>query len=411
MPAYLYRVRDRNGNVASGRIEAPGIREAVLRLREQGFFVTAIEEEKTTGAGIQRKSQPLFRTKRVKLPELASFTRGLSVMLESGVPLLSALQSLAHQMENRYFSEVITEIAAKVERGYSLSQALADYPKVFNRVIVGMVQSGEAGGNLDWALGRLADYLEWEKDLRDKIQSAMYYPIILIVAMIAASFFLVYFVFPQFLLLFEGFNIELPLPTLLMLSVVRFMTTNWPLVYGGLFGALTLFFLYVRSEKGRRWWDEAKHRLPLFGQLFRKLVLSRFAWVLNALVRSGMPMVQALEVTASAVGDLYMRDLLLAVAESIRRGKNLTQSLAEHEFFPPFVLQMVSIGEESGNLEFTLGKTTELYDKEITIFVSRLSSILEPVLTLVIGVGVFFVALAFFMPIFEMASKGMGGGM
>lgn len=410
MPAYLYRVRDRNGNVASGRIEAPGIREAVLRLREQGFFVTAIEEEKA-GEVSEKKPQSLFATQKVRLPELASFVRGLSVMLESGVPLLSALGSLARQTENRYFSSIITEIAEKVERGYSLSQAVADYPKVFNRVIVGMIQSGEAGGNLDWALGRLADYLEWEKDLRDKIQSAMYYPMILVVAMIVASFFLVYFVFPQFLLLFEGFNIELPLPTLLMLSIIRFVNAHWPLIYGGLFGGILLFFLYIQSEKGRRFWDEKKHRLPLFGQLFKKLILSRFAWVLNALVRSGMPMVQALEVTATADGDLYMKEILLAVAESIRRGKNLTQSLAEHEFFPPFVLQMVSVGEESGNLEFTLGKTTELYDKEIAIFVSRLSSTIEPILTLIIGVGVFFVALAFFMPIFEIASKGLGGGM
>lgn len=410
MPAYLYRARDQSGSFASGRIEAPGIREAVLRLREQGLFVTAIEEEKT-GIIPREKPRSLFETKRVKLQELAAFTRGLSVMLESGVPLLSALQSLAVQTENPYFSSVIAEIATKVERGYSLAQAFSDYPKVFNRVIVGMVQSGEAGGNLDWALGRLADYLEWEKDLRDKIQSAMYYPIILVVAMIVTSFFLVYFVFPQFLLLFEGFNIELPLPTRLMLTLISFVNTNWALLYGGFFGALALFFLYVRSEKGRRWWDEKKHRLPLFGTLFKKLILSRFAWVLNALIRSGMPMVQALEVTASAVGDLYMRDLLLAVAESIRRGKNLTQSLAEHRFFPPFILQMVSVGEESGNLEFTLGKTTELYDKEIAIFVARLSSIIEPALTLLIGVGVFFVVLAFFMPIFELASKGMGGGM
>lgn len=410
MPVYVYRVRDRSGNISSGRIEASGVQEAALRLREQGFFVTAIEEERV-GKVSERKPSSLFEAKKVKLSELASFVRGLSVMLESGVPLLSALQSLARQVENRYFASVIDEIALKVERGYSLSQAFADYPKVFNRVVVGMVQSGEAGGNLDWSLGRLADYLEWEKDLRDKIQSAMYYPIILVVAMIVASFFLVYFVFPQFLLLFEGFNIELPLPTLLMLSIIRFMNTNWPLVYGGLFGGILVFFLYVQSEKGRRFWDEKKHHLPLFGQLFRKVILSRFAWVLNALVRSGMPMVQALEVTASAVGDLYMRDMLLSVARSIRQGKNLTQSLAEHEFFPPFVLQMVSIGEESGNLEFTLGKTSELYDKEVAIFVSRLSAVIEPVLTLIIGVGVFFVALAFFMPIFEIASKGMGGGM
>lgn len=410
MPAYTYRARNRNGQVSSGRIEAPGIREAVLRLREEGLFVTAITEEKEE-AGVPKKSPSLLAPKKVKLQELAAFTRGLSVMLESGVPLLSALQSLARQTENRYFSEVITGIASKVERGYSLSQAIADYPKVFNRVIVGMVQSGEAGGNLDWTLGRLADYLEWEKDLRDKIQSAMYYPIILVVAMIAVSFFLVYFVFPQFLLLFEGFNIELPLPTVLLLSIIRFMNTNWPLVYGGFLGGLLTFFSYVQSEKGRRWWDERRHRLPIFGQLFRKLVLSRFAWVLNALIRSGVPMVQALEITASAVGDLYVRELLFSVAESIRRGKNLTQSLLEHPFFPPFVVQMVSVGEEAGNLEFTLGKATELYDKEIGIFVSRLSAVIEPVLTLIIGVGVFFVALAFFMPIFEMASRGMGGGM
>lgn len=408
MPVYTYRVANRNGNVSSGRIEAPSVREAVLTLREQGFFVTFIEEEKVGVS--QKQSLSLFGTGSVKLAELASFVRGLSVMLEAGVPLLSALQGLSRQSENPYFSKVIAEVASKIERGYSLSQALADYPRVFNRVIRGMVQSGEAGGNLDWTLGRLADYLEWEKDLRDKVQSALYYPMILVAAMIVASFFLVYFVFPQFILLFESFNITLPFITQLMLTLVHFISTNWYLIYGGLFGALLLFFLYVRSPKGRRWWDERKHRLPLLGQLFRKLILSRFAWILNALVRSGMPMVQALEVTAEALGDSYVAELLQSVAEDIRRGQNLTQSLSLHPFFPPFVIQMVSVGEESGNLELTLGKTSELYDKEIGIFVGRFSATIEPILTLVIGAGVLLVLLAFFMPLFELAAQGMSGG-
>lgn len=415
MPTYVYKARDRNGGVFSGRVEAPGIREAVLNLKERGLFVTSIEEEKPLGATTKKEpSRSLFETKRVKLQEMAAFVRGLSVMLEAGVPLLSALGSLSRQTENPYFSKVIAGVASLVERGFSLSRALAEYPRVFNRVILGMVQSGEAGGNLDWTLGRLADYLEWEKDLRDKIQSALYYPIILVVAMIAASFFLVYFVFPQFLLLFEGFNIALPLPTQIMLSLIRFVNANWYLIYGGLLGGVLLFLLYVNSPKGRRFWDERRHRLPLFGQLFRKLILSRFAWVFNSLVRSGMPVVQALEITGSAVGDTYLQEILGKVAEDIRRGRNLTQSLSEHPFFPPFVLQMVSVGEESGNLELTLSKVTELYDKEIAIFVGRLSATIEPILTLLIGAGVFFVALAFFLPIFEMASQGMaaaGGGM
>ncbi|MGQ9623705.1 MAG: type II secretion system F family protein [Candidatus Caldatribacteriaceae bacterium] len=408
MPVYTYRVADRSGNTSSGRIEAPGLREAVLLLREQGFFVTFIEEEKV---GVPKKEKlSLFGTKSVKLGELANFTRGLSVMLESGVPLLSALQSLSHQAENPYFAQVIADMASKVERGYSLSQAMAEYSKVFNRVIRGMVQSGEAGGNLDWALGRLADYLEWEKDLRDKVQSALYYPMILVVAMIVASFFLVYFVFPQFVLLFESFNITLPFITRLMLSLIHFVNANWYFIYGGLLGAFLLFYLYVRSPKGRRWWDERKHTLPLLGQLFRKLIFSRFAWILNALIRSGMPMVQALEVTAEALGDSYVTELLQSVAEDIRRGQNLTQSLSLRPFFPPFVVQMVSVGEESGNLELTLGKTSELYDKEIGIFVGRFSATIEPILTLVIGVGVLFVLLAFFMPLFELAAQGMSGG-
>ena len=408
MPVYTYRVANRNGSTSSGRIEASGLREAVLLLREQGFFVTFIEEEKV---GVPRKEKlSLFGATSVKLGELANFTRGLSVMLEAGVPLLSALQSLSHQAESPYFAQVIADVALKVERGYSLSQALAEYPRVFNRVFRGMVQSGEAGGNLDWALGRLADYLEWEKDLRDKVQSALYYPMILVVAMIVASFFLVYFVFPQFVLLFESFNITLPFITRFMLSLIHFANANWYFIYGGLLGALLLFYLYVRSPRGRRWWDERKHTLPLLGQLFHKLILSRFAWILNALIRSGMPMVQALEVTAEALGDSYVAELLQSVAEDIRRGQNLTQSLSLRPFFPPFVVQMVSVGEESGNLELTLGKTSELYDKEIGIFVGRFSATIEPILTLIIGAGVLLVLLAFFMPLFELAAQGMSGG-
>ncbi|MEN3185529.1 MAG: type II secretion system F family protein, partial [Atribacterota bacterium] len=330
--------------------------------------------------------------------------------LEAGVPLLSALRSIAKQLSNLNFVVTIEEIANKIERGYSLSQALADYPKTFNRVFLGMAQSGEAGGNLDWTLGRLADYLEWEKDLRDKVQSATYYPMILLVAMIAASFFLVYFVFPQFVLLFETFTIELPLITKVVLGFIRFVNANWFLIYGSFLGAVLIFFLYIASEKGRRWWDRKKYRLPLFGQLLHKLIISRFAWILNGLLRSGMPMVQALEVVATSLGDTYVQNMVLEIAESIRRGRNLSQSIAQFPFFPPVVVQMVSVGEESGNLELTLNKVTELYDKEIVLFVSRLSSTIEPALTIIIGVGVFIVALSLFLPIFEIASKGMQGG-
>jgi type II secretory pathway component PulF len=273
-----------------------------------------------------------------------------------------------------------------------------------------MVQSGEAGGNLDWTLGRLTDYLEWEKDLRDKIQSATYYPMILLIAMIAASFFLVYFVFPQFVLLFESFTIELPLITKVVLGFIRFVNANWILVYGSLLGAILIFFLYIISERGRKWWDRRKYRLPLFGKLLHKLIISRFSWILNGLIRSGMPMVQALEVTATALGDTYVGGMTLEIAENIRRGRNLSQSIAQFPFFPPVVVQMVNVGEESGNLELTLGKITELYDKEIALFVARISSTIEPVLTIIIGIGVFIVALSLFLPIFEIASKGMQGG-
>jgi len=331
-------------------------------------------------------------------------------MIEAGVPLIAALESMGEQASNKRFASVIKEIAGKIERGYSFSQAIGEYPKVFNRVFIGMVQSGEAGGNLDWALGRLADYLEWEKDLRDKVQSAMYYPIILVVAMIAASFFMVYFVFPQFLLLFESFSMELPTITRIFLDVIKFMNANWYFVYGGLIGGFIVFYMYANSEKGKRWWDQKKHNLPLFGELFKKLVISRFCWIMNGLLRSGMPMVEALEVVSSAVGDYFIRDILLEIVEKIRRGRNLSQSVKDYEFFPPVLTQMISVGEESGNLEMTLGKLSELYDKEINVFVGRISTVIEPVLTAVIGVGLLIMALAFFLPIFEMASQGMGGG-
>lgn len=411
MPVYTYKVRDRQGQLSEGKIEAQNEREALAYLKERGVFVTFLSEESAPSSS--RKETSLFSSlkgSRVKLQDLANFARGIATMLEAGVPLLSALRSVAKQATNLTFAATIEEIAVKIERGYSLSQALADYPKTFNRVFQGMVQSGEAGGNLDWSLGRLADYLEWEKDLRDKVQSATYYPMILVVAMIAASFFLVYFVFPQFVLLFEAFAIELPLVTRAVLGFVRFVNANWFLVYGAFLGAVLLFFLYISSDQGRRWWDRRKYRLPLFGQLLHKLIISRFAWILNGLLRSGMPMVQALEVTASSLGDTYVQGMLLEIAESIRRGRNLSQSIAQFPFFPPVVLQMVHVGEESGNLELTLNKVTELYDKEIALFVARLSTTIEPVLTVIIGIGVFIVALSLFLPIFEIASKGMQGG-
>ena len=410
MSIFIYKVRDASGAIQEGSIEANTERDAVISLRDRGFFITSITEERSKGL---KKEVSLFSTRKggkVNLKELALFSRGIATMLEAGVPLITALESMGEQVSNKSFALVIEEITGKIERGYSFSQAISEYPKVFDRVFIGMVQSGEAGGNLDWALGRLADYLEWEKDLRDKVQSAMYYPIILVVAMIAVSFFMVYFVFPQFLQLFEGFGMELPTITKIFLGLVKFLNANWYFVYGGLVGGFIAFYMYVNSEKGKRWWDQKKHTIPLFGELFRKLVISRFCWIMNGLLRSGMPMVEALEVVSSAVGDYYIRDILLEIAEKIRRGRNLSQSIKDYEFFPPVVTQMIHVGEESGNLEMTLGKLSELFDKEVSIFVGRISTIIEPVLTVVIGAGILVLALAFFLPIFEMASQGMGGG-
>ena len=410
MPTFAYKVRDASGLIHEGKIDTNTERDAVVNLRDRGFFITSITEDRPAGL---KKNLTLFSTtkaSKINLKELAFFSRGIATMLEAGVPLISTLQSIGEQTVNKGFALVIEDIARKIERGHSFSQAVNEYPKIFNRVFMGMIQSGEAGGNLDWALGRLADYLEWEKDLRDKVQSAMYYPIILMVAMFAASFFMVYFVFPQFLLLFESFNIELPTITKLLMSIIKFMNANWYFVYGGLIGGFIVFFMYLKSEGGKKWWDRKKHTLPLFGELFRKLVVSRFCWIMNGLLRSGMPMVQALEVISSAVGDYYIRDILLEIAEKIRKGRNLSQSVKDYAFFPPIVTQMVSVGEESGNLEMTLGKLSELYDKEINIYVGRISTTIEPVMTVVIGAGILILALAFFLPIFEMASQGMGGG-
>ncbi|HSV31735.1 MAG TPA: type II secretion system F family protein [Atribacteraceae bacterium] len=405
MSTFTYRVRDTAGRISEGTIDALNEREAAVSLRERGFFITAIAEEKPSV--LKREISFLSHSKKVSLQDLAMFARSVSTMLEAGVPLITALEGIARQTGHAGFSQTIKSIARRIENGLSLSLALAEYPKIFNRVFLGMVQSGEAGGNIDWALTRLADYLEWEKDLRDKVQSATYYPVILVVAMIAASLFMVYFVFPQFVVLFEGFNIDLPLPTVLLLSGMQFVNRHWYAIYGGLFGSAGTFYWYVNTEKGRGWWDRRRNRLPLFGELFQKLVISRFCWIMNGLLKSGMPMVQSLEVVSSAVGDYYLRDICLEVAEKIRQGRNLSQSINEYPFFPSIVSQMINVGEESGNLEMVMGKITELYDKEIGIFVGRLSTIIEPVLTVIIGVGVFLLALAFFLPIFEMAAGGI----
>ncbi|MEI6157445.1 MAG: type II secretion system F family protein, partial [Atribacterota bacterium] len=392
MTTYAYKVRDATGRFNEGKIDSQSEREAVMALKERGYYITSITEDRVISVKKELSFLSTAKSKNVGLRDLALFCRGLSTMLEAGVPLLSALQSMASQSSNPGLTLVIQNMAEKIERGYSFSQSLNEHPKVFNRVFQGMIQSGEAGGNLDWALGRLADYLEWEKDLRDKVQSATYYPMILIIAMVAASFFMVYFVFPQFLLLFESFNIELPFITKLLMEVIKFMNAFWYLVYGGLILAVIGFYMYVTSEKGKKWWDQKKHHLPLFGELFRKLVVSRFCWIMNGLLKSGMPMVQALETVSTAVGDYYVRDIILEIADKIRRGRNLSQSVREYDFFPPIVTQMVSVGEEAGNLELTLGKLTELYDKEIGVFVGRISTVIEPVLTVIIGAGILILA-------------------
>ena len=340
-----------------------------------------------------------------KKEEIVIFTRQLSTMISAGIPLLECLEILQEQAQSKQFALLLDHVIEDVRSGQDLSSALEKHPKVFSDVFVSMVKAGEASGQIDEILVRLAEYLESAERLKRDIKSAMTYPIVSLVLILGITAFLMLAIVPKFKEVFSSLDIELPGLTKGILAASDFCREQWGVILVGMIVAFMLLHVYKRTDKGSRQWDWLMLHIPIFGNLFQKVGLSRFAKTFSTMLKSGVPILGSLEIVAETSGNRIIADAIIHARENVRQGENLADPLAESGIFPPMVTRMVSIGEKSGSLELLLEKISEFYDEQVRATVKQLTSLIEPIMIATMGILVGFICLAVFLPIFELQKQ------
>lgn len=399
MPDYSYTVRDREGRSLTGTMSGDSQAAVIAKLRDQRFTPVAVEEKRTAALATEIKIPGL--SDRVKLKDIAVSSRQLATMINAGLPLLRALTVLTEQTESKPLAKIWGECRVDVETGSSFSASLAKHPKAFNDLYVSMVRAGEAGGVLDDVLLRIADTLEAQVELRQKVKSAMTYPV-----MVAALVFLILvaillFVVPTFESLYKDLGGTLPLPTRILLALSKIMKSFFPIVVLAIVAGAFGLRRYVATEGGRTQFDIVKLRVPIFGQLFRKVAMSRFARTLGVLLKSGVPVLQSLEITQDTVQNKVVANALKDVENAVKEGETLSKPLERHAVFPPMVVQMLAVGEETGAVDTMLEKVADFYDSEVAATVEGLTALIEPLLIATLGGVVGGILISLYLPMFR----------
>ncbi len=398
MPLYKWEGKTLKGSIKKGEMEAPS--EAALRihLRQQNIIPTKIS---TKGKEIQLSFS--FR-KKVPRRSIAIFTRQLATMIDAGLPLVQSLDILASQQENKTFKNIIREIREDVEGGSTFAGALKKHPAVFDDLYTNLVVAGEEGGILDNILTRLSNYIEKAEALKKKVKSAMIYPAIIVTVAVLVVIILMLFVIPVFETMFKSAGQSLPLPTLVVLAISKFIQRYILVFIPALILFVFLFRKFYRTEAGRTLVDRLTLKVPVFGMLLKKVAVARFARTLGTLVSSGVPILDGLQIVSRTAGNRTIETAILQARASIREGETIAEPLGRSGIFPPMVIQMISVGESTGALDAMLGKIADFYDDEVDVAVSNLTSLLEPFLMIFLGVVIGGVVISMYLPIFQMAS-------
>src|SRR5215216_2773069 len=397
MALYTYRALDKQGETIQDKLEGSGEMAVAHELRQQGLLVIDVKEQ---SVGQKDILEPF---KRIKLADLVVFSRQLATMINAGLPIVRALYVLSEQTENPKLKDVVVEVRKDVEAGSSLSEAFEKHPDVFSRLYVEMVKAGEVGGILDGVLLRLADQLERDQDLRRKIRSALTYPVVVFALAILAASFMLIFIVPVFAQMFEDLGGTLPLPTRICMLISNILTSFWGvLVYVGMALAVVLFLRWKKTEQGRKAWGRAVVRIPAkIGDVVKKATLARFARTLSTLSAAGVPILQAIEITATSSGNWVIENALLKSRDAIREGIPIYKPLEEEPVFPPMVTRMIAVGEETGDIDGMLTKIAEFYESEVDAAVKALTSIIEPIMVVVVGGIVGAIVISMYLPMFE----------
>ena len=396
---FTYQVKDNKGRLHSGELAAPSSASAAQALRDRGYTPVSIEEKKISALQMEIKIPGLGR---VRQKDLAVFSRQFSTMINAGLSLLRSLDILADQTPNATLSGVIREVKTSVEKGMSLSEAMQKHPKVFDRLYVAMVRAGEVGGVLDATLVRLADTLERSVELRGKVKSAMTYPTAVLGLVLLILTAMLVFVVPMFEGMYADLGGTLPVPTRVLLGVSRFTVSNWYILLGIAAAGIFAFRRWVTTDQGRFAFDRIKLKVPIFGGLTRKSAIARFAETLASLTRTAVPILQAMDIVAETAGNEVVAKAIRDVQASVKEGDSLAAPLAQHPIFPPMVVQMLAVGEETGALDTMLDKLADFYNAEVNATVDSLTSLLEPLLMVVLGGTVGSMIVALYMPMFNL---------
>ncbi len=400
MPTYAYRARTRTGSTVTGERTADNQQMLIAMLRREQVSPLSIREKKAAFASRFAGS--------VKPKELAVFTRQFSVMIDAGLPLVQALESLGSQNENKHFKKVLTGVRADVEGGSTLATAMRSHPKVFDELYTNMVAAGEAGGILDTILQRLSAYIEKSVKLKRAVRSALIYPCaIMLVACIVVTVILVYVV-PTFMTLFAGLNVPLPLPTQVVIAVSHFLTRYGLFILAGLVIFFFAFRSYYTTQTGRYNVDAMLLKLPVFGILLRKIAVARFARTLSTLISSGVPLLEALDVTGKTAGNAVVERAVMNTRKAIEQGRTIVDPLKETGVFPPMVTQMVGVGEQAGALDAMLTKVAEFFEDEVDAAVKDLLTALEPMMIVFLGLVVGGIVISMYLPLFTLIDKLSG---
>ncbi|OGL03473.1 MAG: pilus assembly protein PilC [Candidatus Rokubacteria bacterium RIFCSPLOWO2_02_FULL_68_19] len=401
MPFFAYQGRTTQGSTA-GEIEAPDRTAAVAELRRKAILVTQIKE-KAGGPARAGGVGGRFGGK-VKDKEMAIFTRQFSTMVDAGLPLVQCLTILAEQSESKTLRTVTSRVAGSVEAGSTLADALRRHPTTFDELYVNLVEVGEAGGILDTVLQRLSVYIEKAAALKRKVKSAMIYPLTIVGVAFIVVIFMLTFVIPTFAKMFAGMGADLPLPTLIVIRLSDFATRFWWLIIGGAIGIVVGIRAYYRTEGGRSLIDALVLKLPVFGTLIRKVSVARFTRTLGTLVSSGVPILEGLRITARTAGNRVVERAVLETRASVTAGKTLAEPLKASTVFPPMVVQMISVGEQTGALDAMLNKIADFYDDEVDTAVTALTALLEPMMIVFLGVVIGGLVIAMYLPIFRLVT-------
>jgi len=399
MPIYNWVAETRKGKTIKGEIEAADEKAAGLQLKRRNLKIKKIKlKPKDIFENVS------FMQPKVTNKDIVIFTRQFSTMIDAGLPLLQGLTILADQAENRTFKRILKEIVKDVEGGSSLAEAMGKHPKIFDSLFVNLIAAGEVGGILDTILQRLAAYIEKAERLKSKIKGAMTYPIIVVAIAIIVIAVIMIFVIPVFQDMFSSFGKSLPVPTQIVVAISEFTTENILYMIGALILFVFLFKKYRGTARGRKTTDTLSLKLPVFGPLLKKVAVARFSRTLGTMIKSGVPIITALEIVARTSGNVVLEEVVLDVRSSIAEGQPIADPLSENDIFPNMVVQMIAVGEATGALDSMLEKIADFYDDEVDVAVEAMTAMLEPLLMVFLVGAIGGLVIAMYLPIFGMAA-------